>query len=82
MIVLRRRNWRKSALSCSRLCHSFPVLGLPYAKPFCVVWFLQVLIYNGDEHAALAIGNCQLDQHNPARCGSGSQWGSNIVLKP
>lgn len=43
---------------------------------------MQVLIYNGDEHAALAIGNCQLDQHNPARCGSGSQWGSNIVLKP
>ena len=44
--------------------------------------FAQVLIYNGDEHAALAIGNCLLDQHNPARCGSGAQWGSNIVLKP
>jgi hypothetical protein len=42
----------------------------------------QVLIYNGDEHAALAIGNCQLDQHNPSRCGTGSQWGTNIVLKP
>lgn len=41
----------------------------------------QVLIYNGDEHAALAIGNCQLDQHNPSRCGSGAQWGTNIVLK-
>jgi hypothetical protein len=41
----------------------------------------QVLIYNGDEHAALAIGNCQLDQHNPSRCGTGSAWGTNIVLK-
>jgi len=53
--------------------------------PFFMLFFaihVQVLIYNGDEHAALAIGNCQLDQHNPARCGSGSQWGSNIVLKP
>jgi hypothetical protein len=43
---------------------------------------LQVLIYNNDEHAALAIGNCLLDQHNPARCGSGAQWGSNVVMKP
>ena len=42
----------------------------------------QVLIYNGDEHAALAIGNCLLDQHNPSRCGTNSQWGTNIVLKP
>lgn len=45
----------------------------------------QVLIYNinGDPnaHAALAIGNCKLDQHNPARCGSTSNWGPNIVLK-
>lgn len=41
----------------------------------------QVLIYNGDEHAALAIGNCQLDQHNPSRCGTSSNWGTNIVLK-
>jgi hypothetical protein len=43
---------------------------------------VQVLIYNNDEHAALAIGNCLLDQHNPARCGSGAQWGSNVVMKP
>ena len=41
----------------------------------------QVLIYNGDEHAALAIGDCLLDQHNPSRCGTGSNWGTNIVLK-
>lgn len=41
----------------------------------------QVLIYNGDEHAALAIGNCLLDQHNPSRCGTNSAWGTNIVLK-
>jgi len=42
----------------------------------------QVLIYNGDEHAAFAIGNCLLDQHNPSRCGTNSAWGTNIVLKP
>jgi len=42
----------------------------------------QVLIYNGDAHAALAIGNCLLDQHNPSRCGTASNWGTNIVLKP
>ena len=41
----------------------------------------QVLIYNGDEHAALAIGNCHLNQHNPSRCGTASNWGTNIVLK-
>ncbi len=45
----------------------------------------QVLIYNinGDPnaHAALAIGNCKLDQHNPSRCGTSSNWGPNIVLK-
>ena len=45
----------------------------------------QVLIYNinGDPnaHAALAIGNCLLDQHNPSRCGTASNWGTNIVLK-
>ena len=41
----------------------------------------QVLIYNGDEHAALAIGNCLLDQHNPSRCGTNAAWGTNIVLK-
>lgn len=45
----------------------------------------QVLIYNlnGDPnaHAALAIGNCQLNQHNPSRCGTSSNWGTNIVLK-
>lgn len=45
----------------------------------------QVLIYNlnGDPnaHAALAIGNCLLDQHNPSRCGTAANWGTNIVLK-
>lgn len=44
----------------------------------------QVLIYNidgdPDAHAALAIGNCKLDQHNPSRCGTSSNWGPNIVL--
>ena len=44
----------------------------------------QVLIYNidgdPDAHAALAIGNCRLDQHNPSRCGTSSNWGPNIVL--
>jgi hypothetical protein len=39
-----------------------------------------VLIYGNDDHAALAIGNCQLDQHNPSRCGTASNWGTNIVL--
>lgn len=45
----------------------------------------QVLIYNIDgdanAHAALAIGDCKLDQHNPSRCGTSSNWGPNIVLK-
>eukprot|EP01031_Cornospumella_fuschlensis_P028689 gene28690-34636_t len=45
----------------------------------------QVLIYNIDgdpnAHAAFAIGNCKLDQHNPSRCGTSSNWGPNIVLK-
>ncbi|RYH29426.1 hypothetical protein EON65_08505 [archaeon] len=45
----------------------------------------QVLIYNinGDPnaHAAFAIGDCKLDQHNPYRCGTSSNWGPNIVLK-
>lgn len=44
----------------------------------------QVLIYNidgdPDAHAALAIGGCRLDQHNPSRCGTSSNWGPNIVL--
>jgi hypothetical protein len=44
----------------------------------------QVLVYNinGDPnaHAALAIGNCLLDQHNPSRCGTSSNWGPNVVL--
>ena len=60
-----------------KVCTNFVILS--HLVDFCTV---QVLIYNGDEHAALAIGNCLLDQHNPARCGSGAQWGSNIVLKP
>jgi len=34
-----------------------------------------------DAHAALAVGNCLLDQHNPARCHTSSNWGPNIVLK-
>lgn len=41
----------------------------------------EVLIYNGDEHAALAIGSCLLDQHNPSRCGTNAAWGTNVVLK-
>jgi hypothetical protein len=40
----------------------------------------QVLIYGSDEHAAFAIGNCLLDQHNPSRCGTASNWGTNMVL--
>jgi hypothetical protein len=44
----------------------------------------DVLIYNidgdPDAHAALALGNCRLDQHNPSRCGTSSNWGPNIVL--
>jgi hypothetical protein len=43
-----------------------------------------VLIFeiNGDPyaHAAFALGNCQLDQHNPSRCGTSSNWGTNIVM--
>ena len=45
----------------------------------------DVLIYieNGEEaHAALSIGNCLLDQHNPSRCGTSSKWGTNFVMKP
>lgn len=44
----------------------------------------NVLIYNinGDPyaHAAFALGNCLLDQHNPSRCGTSSNWGTNIVM--
>jgi len=44
----------------------------------------DILIFNidgdPDAHAAVAIGNCQLDQHNPARCGHSANWGLNKVL--
>eukprot|EP00981_Chlorochromonas_danica_P013348 scaffold6207_cov189-Ochromonas_danica.AAC.4 len=43
----------------------------------------QVLIYlNGGalSHAALAIGGCKIDQHNPNRCGSNAYWGESVVL--
>jgi hypothetical protein len=44
----------------------------------------DILIFNidgdPDAHAAVAIGNCQLDQHNPARCGHSANWGPNKVL--
>lgn len=42
----------------------------------------QVLVYGSDDHAAFAIGNCLLDQHNPSRCGTTANWGTNVVLKP
>ncbi len=41
----------------------------------------NVLIYGNDDHAALAIGNCLLDQHNPSRCGTTANWGTNVVMK-
>ena len=41
----------------------------------------NVLIYGADDHAALAIGNCLLDQHNPSRCQTTANWGTNIVMK-
>lgn len=44
----------------------------------------DVLIYNidgdPDAHAAVALGNCKLDQHNPSRCGTAANWGPNKVL--
>ena len=40
----------------------------------------DVIIYGNDDHAALAIGNCKLNQHNPNRCGGYSAWGTNVVL--
>ena len=45
----------------------------------------DVLIYDidgdPDAHAAFALGGCKLDQHNPSRCGTNSNWGPNIVLR-
>lgn len=45
----------------------------------------DVLIYNIDgdpnAHAVFALGSCKLDQHNPSRCGTSSNWGPNIVLR-
>lgn len=44
----------------------------------------DVLIYNidgdPDAHAAVALGGCRLDQHNPSRCGTAANWGPNKVL--
>jgi len=44
----------------------------------------DVLIYNidgdPDAHAAIALGGCKLDQHNPSRCGTAANWGPNRVL--
>jgi hypothetical protein len=36
----------------------------------------SVVIYNGDQHAALSIGGGLIDQHNPSVCGGYGAWGN------
>lgn len=69
--------WVPTLDSCLK-SHGWRKGTFPGAAGSVVIWTDS----EGPYHTALSLGNGNIDQHNPYRCGTSGSWGTNYVLNP
>merc|ERR1719310_1945419 len=69
--------WVPTLDSCLK-SHGWRKGTFPGAAGSVVIWTDS----EGPYHTALSLGNGNIDQHNPYRCGTNGSWGTNYVLNP